>query len=325
MEKTNTPAEPIIETRLAGAGGGATFWSDRRLIGFASYVALLTLVFVVPLTALVRHALKEDLHSHILLIPVVSLYLAGLKRDSLPRERRGSTVFAVFFALAAAAVFFVPGLAGAGEWSHNDRLSQTTAAYVLLLVAGAFQFLGATWLRMLAFPFTFLVFMIPMPDAMIVGLEEFLMLRSAELSYLFFQWAGTPVFRTGQVLELPGIVLEVAQECSGIRSTVVLFITSLIAAYLFLSSSLHRGLLVALVIPLGIIRNASRVLTIGLLCVHMGPHMIDSWVHHRGGPLFFGASLVPLFLLATWFRYRENKAAGAKKDGDSSLQEGQHP
>jgi exosortase/archaeosortase family protein len=85
---------------------------------------------------------------------------------------------------------------------------------------------------------------------------------------------------------------------------------------MFLSSSWHRGLLVAMVIPLGIVRNAFRVLVIGLLCVHVGPDMIDSWIHHKGGPLFFAVTLLPLFLAAAWFRHRERKAGMGKQKSE---------
>ena len=115
------------------------------------------------------------------------------------------------------------------------------------------------------------------------------------------------MFRQGQVFVLPGIDLEVARECSGIRSTWVLLITSLLASYLFLQNPWRRAVLVAAVIPLGILRNGFRVLVIGLLCVHEGPHMIDSIVHKRGGPFFFALSLIPLFLLAWWLRRKEVK------------------
>jgi exosortase/archaeosortase family protein len=118
----------------------------------------------------------------------------------------------------------------------------------------------------------------------------------------------TPLVRRGTVFELPGIVLEVAQECSGIRSSWVLFITSLVASHLFLKSPWRRIVLVAFVIPLGILRNGFRILVIGLLCVHVGPHMIDSVIHHRGGPLFFAISLVPLFSLLWCLRRRERRA-----------------
>jgi exosortase/archaeosortase family protein len=87
----------------------------------------------------------------------------------------------------------------------------------------------------------------------------------------------------------------------------VLFITSLVASHLFLKSPWRRIILVAFVIPLGIVRNAFRILVIGLLCVHIGPHMIDSMIHHQGGPVFFVLSLVPLTLFMAWLRRPEQR------------------
>ena len=306
-------SKPEIDLGQARVFGVSGWWSDRRLIGYFLYVVVLSLACYGPLVALGRYALKEELHSHILLMPLVAAYLAGLKRDSLLQERRGSVggavVGALIFAGAATMVFFGPALVSAAPLGHRDAMVQTAACYALLLVAGGFVFLGTSWMRQLIFPFALLGFMVPLPDFVVVGLENFLMRASAEVAHWYFQWTGTPVFRNGQVMELPGMTLEVARNCSGIRSSLVLFITSLIASYMFLSSPWHRGILVAMVIPLGILRNAFRVLVIGLLCVHVGPEMIDSWIHHRGGPLFFAASLVPLFAAAAWFRHREKNAA----------------
>jgi exosortase/archaeosortase family protein len=97
----------------------------------------------------------------------------------------------------------------------------------------------------------------------------------------------------------------VAQECSGIRASWVLFITSVVAAYLLLRSPWRRVALLVAVIPLAMLRNGFRILVIGLLCVHVGPHMIHSVIHQNGGPLFFALSLVPLFLLLWWLRKGE--------------------
>jgi exosortase/archaeosortase family protein len=126
---------------------------------------------------------------------------------------------------------------------------------------------------------------------------------------MYFAIAGTPLVRQGTIFELPGIVLEVAQECSGIRSSWVLFITSVLAANLFLESPWRRFVLVAFVVPLGILRNGFRVFVIGMLCVHIGPHMVDSVIHRQGGPFFFALSLVPLFFLLWWLRRGERRGA----------------
>ncbi len=71
------------------------------------------------------------------------------------------------------------------------------------------------------------------------------------------------------------------------------------AAHLFLTRTWTRVTLVAIILPLAIIRNSIRILTIGLLCVHVSPQMIDSYLHKRGGPIFFALSLIPLGL-ALW-------------------------
>ena len=68
---------------------------------------------------------------------------------------------------------------------------------------------------------------------------------------------------------------------------------------------LATALLVGVVIPLGLLRNGLRILVISLLCVHIGPEMINSPIHRRGGPIFFVASLIPLFVMLWWLRQRE--------------------
>lgn len=124
---------------------------------------------------------------------------------------------------------------------------------------------------------------------------------------MYFNLLGTPLVRHGRVFELPGVVLQVAHECSGIHSSLVLFITSLIAGQLFLKSWWGRIVMAAFVIPLGILRNGFRILIIGLLCVHIGPEMINSRIHRHGGPIFFALSLIPLVLVLIWLRRRETK------------------
>jgi len=140
------------------------------------------------------------------------------------------------------------------------------------------------------------------------GLETASKLASAEAASLFFNIAGTPVLRDGTVFQLPNITIEVAQECSGIRSSWVLFITSLLASNLFLKSTWRRAVLVCFVLPLGIVRNGFRVWVIGMLCIYLGPQMIHSIIHHRGGPIFFALSLIPLFLLLWWLRRADTAA-----------------
>ena len=166
-----------------------------------------------------------------------------------------------------------------------------------------------------AFPFAFLIFIVPMPDAMADTLETASQLASTEAASLFFDITGTPVLREGTIWQLPNIVIQVGQEFSGIRSSWVLVLTSLLAANLFLKSTWRRAILVCFVIPLAIVRNGFRVFVIGMLCVQIGPAMIHSVIHRRGGPLFFTLSLIPLFLLLWWLRRSEATGSQRSEDG----------
>ena len=208
--------------------------------------------------------------------------------------------------LAAA---WTPGAFGR-PLSQNDYLALMALSFVCFVAAGGFFFLGRKWMTAAAFPFAFLIFMVPMPDRVADLLETASKLASADAANTLFNISGTPVLRDGTFFHLPNITIQVAQECSGIRSSLVLFITSLLAAHLFLRKPWRKIVLVAAVIPLGILRNGLRIAFIGLLCVHFGPEMIHSVLHKRGGPLFFVLSLIPLFLLLWWLRSGE--AAGVR-------------
>jgi len=275
-----------------------------RLRNWAIWIAVATVAFAQPLFRLMVHASEQSLHSHILLVPFVAAHMLFTSGSALPAAGRGS--------IAGAALAFGAGLGALaarialdGSLTVNDGLALTTLAYLGIAAAGGFLFVGVRWMAAAAFPLAFLLFMVPLPDAAVVWMEDALVLASAEVSAWMIAATGTPLLREGTVFTLPTIVLEVARECSGIRSTWVLFITSVVASQMFLTSPWRRLVLVAFVIPLGILRNGFRILTIALLCVKVGPHMVDSVIHHRGGPIFFALSLVPLFLLLTWLRRSE--------------------
>jgi exosortase C (VPDSG-CTERM-specific) len=276
---------------------------------FAWWVAILVVLFCVPLFQLASLAVKDDLYSHVPLMPFVTLYLVWLIRHRLPTMASSSPAWAAVFAgvgllaLVGYGLFLLRGT----PLPRNDSLALSIGAFVCFLIAGGFLCFGRDLIRSVACPAILLFFLIPFPTVVRDWLEQFLQHSSAEAAYWLFQLTDVPVNREGVVFGLPGITIQVAEECSGIRSSFVLFITGLIGGFMFLENSWHRVWFALVTIPLGIIRNGFRVLTIGLLCVYVDPGMIHSVIHHRGGPVFFVLSLIPLFALLVLLRKREQR------------------
>ena len=290
--------------------GALAMWRDlprphrSRVGGYVGYLLALTLLFIQPLCRLMSYAAQSDLHSHILLVPLITGYLLYIQRERPSAAFRSSIAGAVIVGGIGIAAL-TAGVEWRGSLSANDGLALLTLAFVSAIAAGGFLFFGSKWMAAVAFPVAFLIFMVPLPDGAVDWLEKASMLASAEVAAVYFNVLGTALVRHGTVFELPGIVLRVDRACSGIHSTWVLFICSLLASHLFLKTRWRRIVLVALVFPLGILRNGFRILVVALLCVHVGPQMIDSLIHRRGGPLFFALSLVPLLLLLLWLRRQE--------------------
>ena len=267
----------------------------------------LVTAFARPLLALITYAAGSELYSYILLVPFVSAYLLYNRRQQLPKNYATDVPLTlVLLVVGAGLLAFTHSLDSAGRvFPGNSRLVLLTLSFLCCLAAGGFFFLGRAWMRAAAFPLVYLIFMVPMPDAMADALETASKYASAEVANLLFHLSGTPFLRAGLLFQLPNITIEVAQECSGIRSSFVLFITSILAANLFLKTSWRRFALIAFVVPLAILRNGFRILVIGLLCVNVGPQMIHSLIHRRGGPVFFALSLIPFFLVLWLLRKGE--------------------
>ncbi len=300
LPNTESPtAENVIDEPKAPVS------TNKRFMGWCLYLVILCAAFALPLRQFATYARQSEVHSYVLLIPFVTAYLIYVRWKHLSRELSSAWGFALLLAAAGAGALlasqhFV-------DLGQNDYMTLIALSFVCFVIAGTFLFLGSRWAHSAMFPLFFLAFMIPLPEAAVDFLENASKEASAEVANWLFLISGTPALRTGTIFQLPGMTIEVAKECSGIRSSLVLVITSVLAAHMFLRTTWRRALLVAAVIPLGLLRNGLRILVISLLCVHIGPEMINSVIHRRGGPVFFVASLIPLFVVLWWLRRGEGQ------------------
>jgi exosortase len=136
------------------------------------------------------------------------------------------------------------------------------------------------------------------------GATEFLKSGSTEAVAGLFTLTGTPFHRQGFVFALPNFVIEIADECSGIRSSIALLLTGLLAGHRFLQSRWMRVALLLVILPVAVIKNAIRIVALSLLAMHVDPSFLTGQLHHEGGFIFFLLALgmlAPLFALFRWY------------------------
>lgn len=308
---------------VGGAGGAGARSANPRPapllqagVAWAAWTVVTVAAFSTPVKELVRESAHSALYSHILLMPFVSAYLIWLQRRHLALPLQPSRGLCLLPLLAGLALVSSYWLGRRSGWQPNswDYLCLMTAAWLCFVVGGSWLFFGREFLGQLALPISLLVFMVPFPELVQDGIESFFQHGSAVVAGWMFGASGMPVLREGTCFHLPGIpLMEVAPECSGIHSSLVLLITSLVAGYMFLRSPWRRLALTIAVIPLALLRNGLRIFTLGQLGVHVGNWIFDSPIHRRGGPIFFALSLIPFFLLLFWLRKSEPPPKGCEQ------------
>jgi exosortase len=248
-----------------------------------------------PLKSLVTFAFHSDIYFYVGIIPVISAVLIYLEKKRIFSHVRYDLVIGSGLLLLALAILCGSKLY-ASAWGPNVALSLSILSFVVLW-AGVFALCyGANALRAAAFQLSLLIFMVPLPPALleraVLVMREF----STQAAAILFRLGGVPFFRVGFTFSLPGLDVEVAEQCSGIRSGLSFLITSLLAGHFFLRSAWGRLGLVLSAFPITIFKNGLRIVTIYGLSIHPSMETVVAWVHRYGGIPF---SFVGLALLAT--------------------------
>lgn len=104
-------------------------------------------------------------------------------------------------------------------------------------------------------------------------------------------------------LTIPGVTIEVARECSSIRSSSMLLVATMVIAHLALRSFWRKSLLIAAAVPLSIFKNGLRIFVIMMLGTRVDPGFLTGRFHHDGGIVFFLFSIVLIFIVL-WVLWR---------------------
>jgi exosortase len=123
---------------------------------------------------------------------------------------------------------------------------------------------------------------------------------SAWSAHALFSIFGIPAIQKGVQLTIPGLTIQVAQECSSIRSSSMLLITAILLAQFFLHAFWRKAFIAAIAIPLSVAKNGLRIFVITVLGTRVDPAYLTGRLHHQGGVLFFAVAL-GCVIAAIWF------------------------
>ena len=191
---------------------------------FGAFTTCLLVAHMSVLRSLGDLASANPTASHVVGIPVVSAALIYLGRESIFASVKtsllpGLSLLSLGLVLSVASYFV----------ASPAVLTVAVTGFVVQWLGGFVLFYGTTASRAALFPLLFLALMIPLPSVVIDSGTRLLKSGSTELVATLFTMTGTPYHRQGFVFSLPGAVIEIADECSGIRSSIALALTGLLA------------------------------------------------------------------------------------------------
>lgn len=267
---------------------------NRRLLLFGLWLLCSIAISWRAIASLLHYSLGNDDASHIFLIPIISAWLIFTERKAI--FRRISPDFTTAVSL------LIPGLV-CMLWSLRSvppAPSRCALGLVLLAIGGfAFAF-GREALLAARFPLVFLFLFIPLPQTLLDKVVYLLQKGSAEISAMLFGVTSMPVLREGFIFRLPRFSIEVARECSGIRSSIALLVLAVLVGHFFLHKFWKQVVFVLAGFVVMIIKNGIRIVTLTALANYVDPGFLYGNLHREGGVVFFMiglALLVPVFWL----------------------------
>lgn len=247
------------------------------------------LIFYLPVFDMVSVWSQSKTYEHGFLIVPISLWVAWQQRDAARCQPKEIAWFPILLVP-------IPGLLWLIGYAANIALFEHTAAimsFQLLL----WTLLGTPRARVMWFPIAYLLFCIPFGEELIPLLQEF----TADLSILFLNLAGVPVYRDGLYISIPNGRFFVAEACSGIRFLISSVALGCLFAYLQFQKTGKRILFVIFSFVFPIIANGIRafgIILVGYLTdmkhATGADHLIYGWV-------FFSLVILGIFLTASLF------------------------
>jgi exosortase B len=179
-----------------------------------------------------------------------------------------------------------------GIWLFEVGSSLGMVAGIVLLLR------GVRHLRLIAFALFFMLFMIPLPGAIVDALTQPMKMAVSYVAENILYAVGYPISRTGVILQIGPYQLLVADACAGLHTLFTLEALGLLYLNLVRSKSMFRNIALAiLIVPISFSANVIRVMVLTLITYHFGDAAGQGFLHGFAGMVLFISAL--LLIIAT--------------------------
>lgn len=229
-------------------------------------------------------------YSHGMLLPILAAMILWKQRTAFELAPAAGSWTGVLVLLAGGV------LAWLGDLATLYVISQYGLA---IMVCGVLiAWIGVAAARRSWVVFVLLLLAIPPPNFLLNALSFDMQLLSSRLGVLLTRPLGISVFVEGNLIDLGGQQLQVAEACDGLRYLFPLLTIGFLVAYLANGPWWKRALIFVVSIPLAIGMNALRVASIILLVERWGIGMAEGFLHDLQGWVMFMISAGLLYLFA---------------------------
>lgn len=290
---------------VASAATVTEFRTKRMtLVSWSALLACVLVVYAKTFFLLAKDWWSDDNYSHGLLLPVALGFLIYEERAGWGRLRSKPSWIGVPIVVLSQIVALV-GYLGAEFFLQRVSFA--------IFVAGVIIYLwGWRLLRELLLLILLYLLTVPLPAIIFNQIALPLQLFASTVSEHVLGWLNIPVYREGNILELPNMTLSVAEACSGIRSLMSLITLAVMLAYFLPVRWKWRVAFVASAVPVAIICNAARVAGTGVLARHFGEAAAQGFFHSFSGWLIFVLAFALLSLEMMLVSRFASRGKGAK-------------
>ena len=245
-----------------------------------------------------RYMGADSYYSHGFLVPLISLYLIYLNKEDLAKAKPQNSFLGLVILFLALFLHIV------GTMLYVFSISGFS---IFFLVIGLSLFLfGKEKSRIIWFPLLFLLFMFPLPEAMISLVSFPLKIFAARAGVWITSLFGIPIYLEGFNITIPAGHLLVGNPCSGLRSLIAFLALGSILAYLQPVPIVKKWILLFLSIPIAVLSNIVRIPILILVSNYWGLEAAtpDTLVHTGSGLLVFVLGFLLILSAAKGLEWR---------------------